>query len=161
MILYIVGFTRAGKSTMARSLAKSWDIGFLDTDDMVEELTAKSIQDRVQDEGWEAFRTHETNALYMTREHDFASGFSLSKKGQALKRPQGIKGVVACGGGIVEKEENRLFLKEMPLLWLNPGWEVLLRRIKEKPSLITANLSEDELYSLYQKRMKLYQSLLK
>lgn len=143
---------------MARSLAKSWNIGFLDTDDMVEKLIGKSIEKCVQDEGWDAFRAHETKALYMTREHDFASGFSFDKKKDAGSA-QGIKGVVSCGGGIVEKEENRVFLRDMPLLWLSPSWEVLQKRIKESPSMIAAKLSDDELYKLYQRRMKLYRSL--
>lgn len=143
---------------MARSLAKSWNIGFLDTDDMVEKLIGKSIDKCVQDEGWEAFRAHETKALYKTREHDFASGSSFYKQKDA-DMSQGIKGVVSCGGGIVEREENRVFLREMPLLWLSPSWEVLLNRIKESPSLIAANLSDHELYKLYQRRMKLYRSL--
>ncbi len=143
---------------MARSLAKSWNIGFLDTDDMVEKLIGKSISKCVRDEGWEAFRAHETKALYKTREHDFASGFLFENKKDA-GMPQGIRGVVSCGGGIVERQENCLFLREMPLLWLSPSWEVLKGRIKESPSLITADLKDEDLYKLYQRRMKLYRSL--
>lgn len=152
MILYIVGFTRAGKSTLARSLAKSLNIGYVDTDEMVEALIGKSIEEYVLNEGWDAFRARETQVLYETREQDFALGSFFASA-------TGIKGVVSCGGGIVERRENRDFLRGTALVWLSPPWELIKSRIRREPSAFTIGKSEAELYEEYLRRTQLYRSL--
>ncbi|MCB5260918.1 MAG: hypothetical protein LHW48_10715, partial [Candidatus Cloacimonetes bacterium] len=47
MILYIIGFTRAGKTTLANNLALIWHIPVLDTDDLFRKAYQTSIEEFV------------------------------------------------------------------------------------------------------------------
>ena len=156
MKLYIIGFSSAGKSTLARSLAASWSIPHWDTDEIFEQEHSQSIADYVQERGWQAFRKAESDILLKTQKWLSASESSFVESKNVLQ----YQGIVACGGGIVESEINRAFLAEQRLLWLNPPWELLLSRIKQNPSAFCAGKSEEELRVDYRRRCILYRSLL-
>ncbi len=147
MLLYIIGFTRAGKSTFARKLAQGWRIPYWDTDEIFVNQEEQSIAEYTNKYGWNAFRERESEILVGIRSHSF---------GSRLLSQQGFRGVLACGGGIVESSQNRDLLKQERVLWLSPSWETLYRRIRETPSAITQGMSEPELWQLYQRRLPLY-----
>ncbi|MDD4276334.1 MAG: shikimate kinase [Candidatus Cloacimonetes bacterium] len=156
MKLYIIGFSSAGKSTLARSLAASWNIPYWDTDEIFVQEHSQSIADYVLKQGWEAFRKAESDILLKTQRWLSASESSFSE----TKIDQQYQGIVACGGGIVESEINRAFLASQRLLWLNPPWERLLSRIRQNPSAFCAGKSEQELYKDFRRRCILYRDLL-
>jgi shikimate kinase len=89
--VYLVGLMGAGKTTIGRSLAKRLALEFVDTDREIEARTGVSIPTVFEIEGEEGFRKRETQVI-----EDLAqlSGW-----------------VVATGGGIVLREENRINLK--------------------------------------------------
>ena len=80
-----------GKSTTGRNLSEKLDFDFYDTDKLIEKVEGRKIKDIFEQDGEEYFRQKESEALSAT---------------QTLKNV-----VIATGGGIVEKEENRLFLE--------------------------------------------------
>ncbi len=92
--LILIGFMGAGKTTLGRALAKELSIPFLDTDDMIEEQQQKKISAIFAESGEPYFRDLETQALR-----------------QLLERPQGM--IVAVGGGLPVREENRELLKKL------------------------------------------------
>ncbi|HQQ67498.1 MAG TPA: shikimate kinase, partial [Candidatus Cloacimonadota bacterium] len=152
MNLYIIGFSRAGKSTFAKQLAGKWKVPFTDTDTRIEQTRGHSIAEIVQDKGWDEFRRLESQVLLSTG--TAMSPFSPSDNAlhPSATRPQGLSMIVSCGGGIVESAENRTYLRQHKLLWLNPPWDLIWQRICQQPSVITAGKSEDELKALYEKR---------
>lgn len=88
MGVVLVGYQGAGKSCVGRHLARALDLPFQDCDDLLGEAPAILYQTL----GEEEFRQRETEAL------------------AALK---GFKGVVATGGGVVERSENLALLKSL------------------------------------------------
>ncbi len=160
MNLYIIGFSRAGKSTFAKQLADTWMIPFADTDTLIEQTSGHSIAEIVQDKGWAEFRRLESQALISTG--TAMSPFSSSDRTipPVATRPQCISKVVSCGGGIVDTAGNRMFLKQNKLLWLNPPWALIWQRICQHPSEITRGKSEEELKEMYDQRFPLYQELI-
>ena len=97
----LIGMMGVGKTTVGRILARRLGRPFLDTDREIAQRCGTSIADifAVQGEGF--FRQQETALL------------------AELKRLPSST-VIACGGGIVLREENRQQLKEL-------GWAVWLR----------------------------------
>lgn len=156
MKLYIIGFSSAGKSTLARALAASWSIPYRDTDEIFVEEYSQSIAEYVQSQGWPAFRKAESDILLKTQKWMPASESSVFES----KSTGQYQGIVACGGGIVESEINRVFLAEKHLLWLHPPWELLWARIRQNPSAFCQGKSEQEVHSEYLRRCILYRSLI-
>lgn len=145
MHLYLIGFSRAGKSTLARQLANSWNVPAFDTDEMIERQCGQSVADIVAAKGWDAFRELESRIL-----------LELG----TLASPSAFPVAVACGGGIVELEQNRAFLKQQKLIWLNPSWELIYTRLLRHPSAISLDKSESELKELYRHRSQLYREIM-
>lgn len=156
MKLYIIGFSSAGKSTLARSLAASWSIPYWDTDEMFIQEYSQSIAEFVRSYGWPAFRKAESDILFKTQKPIPASESSHFEGKTALQ----YQGIVACGGGIVESEINRAFLAPKRLLWLSPPWELLWSRIRQSTSAFCSGKDEQELYQDYRRRCTLYRSLI-
>jgi shikimate kinase len=145
MLLYIIGFSRSGKSTLATQLAQSLSLPVFDTDAMIEQKCGQSIADIVESKGWDAFRRMEHEIL-------LELGTEMS--------PLSWSGLVACGGGIVELEANRDFLAKQGLIWLHQSWELLWPRLQASPSAICRGKSEAELKALYHHRNILYKDIM-
>ncbi|EDQ88471.1 uncharacterized protein MONBRDRAFT_32780 [Monosiga brevicollis MX1] len=99
----IIGMRGAGKSTLARAAAAHLGYQFLDLDVVLEERCEGGIKTFVEQQGWPAFRDAEERVLADTlRAH-----------------PTGA--VIACGGGIVEREANCAVLQatKLPIIWLD------------------------------------------
>lgn len=90
--VFFVGFMGAGKSTVARKIARSCGIASLDMDKYIERVYGKSIPEIFDEGGEDLFRRIETDVL---RE--------LSQKDDGM--------LISCGGGIVKSPENRRLLK--------------------------------------------------
>ncbi len=88
--IYFVGLMGAGKTTVARQLAKRLKKSFIDTDHEIEQRTGVRVPVIFDIEGEVGFRNRETRLL-----EDISQRNDL---------------VVATGGGIVQLEENRRIL---------------------------------------------------
>lgn len=89
--LYITGFMGAGKTTIGKALSSVLHIPVIDTDQRIEEKTKKIIRDIFSEEGEDVFRTYESEVLQLLPTNDC---------------------IITTGGGIVEKAENRQWMKE-------------------------------------------------
>ncbi len=129
--LFLIGYRGTGKSTVGLHLAAllGWD--FLDADAVLEQSAGKSIAEIFAAEGEPAFRDRESAVLaeLAAREHL----------------------VLATGGGVVLRPENRSLLKCGYVAWLTAPPEALWQRIladattaARRPALTTGGLAEVE-----------------
>jgi shikimate kinase len=114
--LVLVGLSGVGKSTVARALAATWQIQFLDTDDMITEKVGRPAPQYLRDEGEEAFRARERDVLIVALSSD---------------------SVVATGGGVVCTPEGRDLLKTERTYWLDCSDDEIVHRLGdvERPLL--------------------------
>tara|TARA_B100001179_G_C18483098_1_gene356524 strand:+ start:31 stop:525 length:495 start_codon:yes stop_codon:yes gene_type:complete len=89
MNIYLIGMMGTGKSMIGELLTEKLDYSFVDLDEKIEKYSEKSITEIFEKDGEENFRNLESEQL----RYYFNS-------------------VIACGGGIILKEENRTFMKE-------------------------------------------------
>ena len=134
----------SGKSTIGKVLSERLDYDFYDTDKLVEKVVGKKIKEIFEQNGEQYFRLKESEELDKTRK---------------LKNA-----VIATGGGIIENEKNRLFLKEeKKVIFLDSSIERQYDRTKEsqKRPLLNNGDSMKILKNLYQKRLSFYQEVSK
>ncbi len=102
--IVLIGMPGAGKTSVGQALAAKTGMDFVDLDQAIEELQGRSPEDIIRADGIDVFRSTETKTLRR-----------LTREG---KQPQGPF-ILACGGGIVEREENRYLVRENGLvIWL-------------------------------------------
>lgn len=109
--IYIIGFMGAGKTTVGQALSKVLRLPVIDTDQQVEKRRGKVIRDIFAEEGEVAFREYEREVL------------------QSLSTPNTI---VTTGGGIVENESNRQWMKDNGIiiyLYCDPS--VIVERLRD------------------------------
>ena len=144
MKVFLVGPMGTGKSTTGRNLSEKLDYDFYDTDKLVEKAEGRKIKDIFEQNGEDYFRQKESEALSETK---------------TLRNV-----VIATGGGIVEKEENRLFLKnEDKVIFLDSTPERQYERTKDskKRPLLNDGDSLEILKKLYEKRFNFYEAVSK
>lgn len=140
--LILIGFMGCGKSTVGKKLASAFNYEFLDTDEMIEEQQGKKISDIFAEEGENAFRQMETELI-------------LQLKREAEKK------VIATGGGMPMREENRKLLREVgTVVFLEAKLETIFERLKNDTArpLAAGEDRERRLRQLYEKRYPLYQT---
>lgn len=139
--IYLVGPMGAGKTTIGRLLAKQLGREFVDCDWYIVEQTGADIPWIFEKEGEEGFRERETRALT-----------ELTPKPNI---------VMATGGGVVMKAQNRQLLKQGLVIYLEASVETQLLRTKKdknRPLLQNEN-PKAVLETLYQKRSPLYREV--
>lgn len=109
--LVLVGMMGAGKSSVGRRLALRLGRPFVDTDSLVEEETGRSVPDIFAQDGEDAFRAFEAEAV---------------RRALASDAPA----VVAFGGGAVLDPATRALAREAALVvWLDAPVRELARRV--------------------------------
>ncbi|MEA3404837.1 MAG: shikimate kinase AroK [Pseudomonadota bacterium] len=109
--IFLVGPMGAGKSTVGRILAERLQYEFVDSDYVIEERTGASIPMIFDIEGESGFRDREELVL-----------------DDLTQRPQLV---LATGGGVVEREENRKHLRSRGfVVYLKSPVESLIQRTK-------------------------------
>ncbi len=106
----------SGKSKVGRLLAERMAAGFVDTDDVVEELAGRSISAIFDEDGEAGFRRLETEAI-----------------AAALEGPAGV---LALGGGAATRDDNWEMLKAAGALtvYLRATPTVILSRVRDAAS---------------------------
>lgn len=90
--VFFVGFMGAGKTSVARKLARNAGVASIDVDTYIERREGKKVAAIFDDMGEEKFRAMETSVL-----RELGAGDPV---------------LVSCGGGVVLRPENRAILKE-------------------------------------------------
>lgn len=108
----LIGYMGAGKTTVGKMLAKTTDMRFLDTDEMIVKQMNLTINDIFAKYGEPYFRDLETKLIE-----------NLAGTVEGC--------VISCGGGLPMKPENRPILGELgTVVYLNVNEEDILRRLK-------------------------------
>ncbi|MGQ9425031.1 shikimate kinase AroK [Gilvimarinus sp. F26214L] len=138
----LVGPMGAGKSTIGRLLAHLLAFRFQDTDQTIEKRTGADISWIFDVEGEEGFRVREAAVLREALEQDQL--------------------VLATGGGVVTRDENRAMLKKHgPVVYLTADIEQLVERTakdKKRPLLQVDNPRE-KIVELFNQRDPLYREV--
>jgi shikimate kinase len=120
----LIGFRASGKSTLGPMVARALEWRFADMDELLSASLGLSIAAWVERFGWESFREREARLLVELSRED--------------------KIVVATGGGIVEREDNRSVLrKAFFTVWVRCAPEILCRRLAcdEKTTALRPSLT--------------------
>jgi len=114
--LTLIGYRGTGKSTVAAALARRLGCDWRDADAVLEEQVGNSIARLVHERGEPFFRDEESAVLArLLAEFD---------------------GVLATGGGVVLKSENRDLLRAQgrPVVWLTASADVIRSRLAADPT---------------------------
>jgi len=138
----LIGPPGSGKSTVGKALAKSLDLVFADTDNLVEASTGKKISDIFVDQGEAVFRDLEFEAL-----------------ANSLKE---VDIVLALGGGapISQRAQNLLEAISTPIVFLDVSLAVAAPRVgfnRDRPLLLGNPRAQWQ--SLYELRRPIYERL--
>lgn len=90
--VFFIGFMGAGKTSVARKLARTCGIASVDMDTYLERREGKRVKEIFAESGEEGFRATETDVL-----RELAGLDPL---------------LISCGGGVVLRPENRTILEE-------------------------------------------------
>lgn len=136
--LYLVGMMGAGKSTTGRALAQQLGYSFIDTDDLITQLTGQTISDIFAQSGEAHFRQIESQVLSEVAAY--------------------TKLVVATGGGIILSPKNWSYLRHGLVIWLDVTPEHLWQRLKTDQSrpLLQAPDPKQVLENLLNQRRPFY-----
>lgn len=139
--IYLIGLMGVGKTTIGRKLAGALALPFYDSDKVIEDRTGVDIPTIFAYEGEEGFRSRESKII------------------EQLTREKGI--VLATGGGVVLREQNRNLLTENGfVVYLSCSIENILARTRkdtQRPLLNTQNPRE-RIVELLGQREALYKS---
>ncbi|EFK11992.1 shikimate kinase [delta proteobacterium NaphS2] len=111
MNIVLIGYRCSGKSAVGRILAKDLGLRLVDTDRVLEEKIACTIDQYVSENGWKPFRMVEKMVV-------------RSVSGQDNQ-------VIATGGGVILDRENVHYLRESGwVIWLQASLSTLHERMK-------------------------------
>ncbi len=142
MRIILIGPMGSGKSSIGKLLSKKMNLKFLDTDKLIENQENIKIKEIFNSKGQDYFRDLE---------------ISILKK--IIKTPNAV---IATGGGIVERKENRLLLKkENNVFFIDSSVKRQFERTKDsdKRPLLNKGNNLKILEELYNKRLKHYENL--
>ncbi len=114
--VFLIGFMGAGKSSVARKLARKCGIASVDMDKYIERKAGRPIPDIFAESGEDGFRRLETEALREFAESEYPM-------------------LVSCGGGIVVRDDNiRIMRDKGYVVYLEVDADEASSRISDKSS---------------------------
>jgi len=140
--VYLVGFMGAGKSTVARALARRLDWRHEDIDERIEQRERRDIPTIFRQEGEPYFRSLERDEVI------------------ALLAARGA--IIATGGGtFVDPATRELMLRDGAVIWLDASFAAILSRVPVdgRRPLAADRIEMEKLYN--QRRMAYSQSHLR
>jgi shikimate kinase len=141
----LIGPPGAGKSTVGPLLAARLGVSFLDTDDRVEAVAGKLVSEIFIDDGEQAFRALEREAV----------AWAVSGAGGGLPG-----GVIGLGGGAVLDPGTQQLLAGRPVVYLATGFAALAKRVGlDRPRPLLAGNPRAMLRALLEQRLPVYEKL--
>lgn len=141
--IVLVGMMGSGKTTVGRALAARLGREFVDSDEVIQSRTGRTVRQIFAAEGEAAFRALETTALL-----------------DALEGPEPL--VIAAAGGVVLSETNRkaLCADGVRVVWLTAPLGVLTERAESGGHRPLLDEDPDEAMArLYAAREPLYREV--
>ena len=135
----IVGYMGSGKTTLGRLLARATGLEFVDLDRSITKNAGREIPEIFAEHGEDGFRDLEHEAL---------------REALDAKTPC----VVACGGGVVVRPENRALLRKATTVFLREDVGVLYGRTRGPGRPLRA-ASREEFESRYAERLPFYREV--
>lgn len=137
--ILLTGFMGAGKTTVARALARLLDDSVIDLDDSVTKAEGRTPWALIDEEGEEYFRAAETRALRLALEY-------------------GTARIIATGGGAWTFERNRALAQAHGCLsvWLDAPFELCWERIGEGDDARPFARDREKARRLYDERLAAY-----
>lgn len=109
--IYLIGFMGSGKTTIGRALGAGLNLSVIDTDKEITLSTQRTISDIFQKDGEEYFRQLEADCL---------------------KKLPSENIIITTGGGMILREDNRLWMKEKGyVIFLHTSAEEVITRLKD------------------------------
>ncbi|MGN1383604.1 MAG: shikimate kinase [Eubacterium sp.] len=135
--IILIGMPGCGKSSFGRRLAEALDRPFRDADDVLVEREQRSIKDLFK-ESEDAFRNAEIRtSRYLAGENGL---------------------VIACGGGVVEREENiRLYRKTGTIIFLDRSPEAIMSDVETDGRPLLKE-GKQRILDLYSRRIGKYRA---
>ena len=125
MNLYLVGFMGSGKTAVAKEVAETTNLKYIEMDEFIEKKENRSINNIFEDSGEDYFRKVEKEVL----------------KEISLDDNQ----IVSCGGGVVIDEDNiNLMKKTGILICLQAKPEVIYQRVKNQKHRPLLNVNDPQ-----------------
>src|SRR2546423_3533403 len=137
MVVVLVGFMGAGKTTVGHIMAERLGQPFVDSDVLIEQRLGRDIRD--------LFRT-EAGPYFRQLEHDTVAGLV-----------RGPDAVIALGGGAVEDPRSRAVLRSARVVYLRVSYDEAMARVKSdefRPMLHRPDLNE-----VYKRRLSAYEDI--
>jgi shikimate kinase len=135
----IVGYMGSGKTTLGRLLARALNLEFVDLDRAIVKRAGKGIPEIFAEYGEKSFRDLEHKALLDALE---------------ARSPS----VIACGGGIVTRPDNRVLLSDVTTVFLREDTGVLYQRTRGPGRPLRA-ASREEFGLRYAERLPFYKEV--
>ena len=137
MIVMLVGFMGAGKTTVGHIVAERLGLPFIDSDVLIEQRLGRSIREVFETEGEPFFREleHET-AKDLARSHD---------------------AVVALGGGALGDPRTRAAMRHARVVYLRVGYDSAMKRVRRDK--FRPLLNRPDLADIYEARLPIYEAL--
>ena len=137
--VFVIGFMGAGKTSVARKVARRAGVASIDADAYLERSLGKSITDVFAEDGEEAFRAWEAETL----------------ADLAAREPM----LIACGGGVITTEPARAVLRDGGyVVYLKVAPDEAARRI-EDASTRPLFQDADAVARLWARRLPLYEEV--
>jgi 3-dehydroquinate synthase/shikimate kinase/3-dehydroquinate synthase len=137
MVVVLVGFMGAGKTTVGHIMAERLGLPFVDSDVLIEQRLGRAITDIFATEGEGYFRQ---------LEHETVTSLV-----------RGPEAVIALGGGAVEDPRSRAALRHARVVYLRVSYDEALARVRSdefRPMLHRPDLDE-----VYKRRLPVYEDL--
>lgn len=137
MILILIGMPGSGKSCMGRALARKLKMKNVDADRIIERRAGKKLIEIMNEEGLEAFKRAEEEAL-------------LSINGDNL--------IVSTGGSAVYYPKAMEYFKSIgKIIYLHCTYDVIVKRLGDFSKRGVLLKEGQTLADLYEERCKLYE----
>jgi shikimate kinase len=141
-VAILIGAPGAGKSTVGPLLAERLGVGFLETDEQVEATAGKQVADIFIEDGEEAFRALEREAVASAvASHD---------------------GVLSLGGGAILDTATQRLLAGQRVVYLATGFAAAAKRVgMDTPRPLLIGNPRARLRELLEQRLPIYEKLAK